>query len=213
MEKEMQRVILSGKNDELFFCDCPVGEEEIHENNFVGVLEFSSRTVVRTPMKEHGDELQNEESLMDNILYLVTYNSSQNGQPEHLVDYGLSREQIIQNVKAGKYVDGAVYFPLATGKKPKGYGDVFIYVTGTSEIIRISEGTGDNLLCEDREEGFVDYIYYEQYKLGTVIEETDGGMVLMKELFRDKYDCTADCIPEVLMMAYGHCVMDFIILK
>lgn len=89
------------------------------------------------------------------------------------------------------------------GKKPEGYGELFIFVPKQKQIIRIVEGSGDNLLREDIEEGYVDYIYYEQYELGSEIQEVDGGQVLLKEMFRNKYSCTADCIQDVLDMAYG----------
>ena len=41
-----------------------------------------------------------------------------------------------------------------------------IFVPGYHQIIRISEGTGDNLTEDDIADGFVDYIYYEKYDLG-----------------------------------------------
>ena len=34
--------------------------------------------------------------------------------------------------------------------------------------------------------------------------EIDGGQILLKEMLRDKYRCMADCIPDVLDMAYGY---------
>lgn len=52
----------------------------------------------------------------------------------------------------------------------------------------ICEGTGDNLLQEDIDLGYVDYIYYEIYAdLNGVHEneECDGGMVLLKEYYQD----------------------------
>lgn len=93
------------------------------------------------------------------------------------------------------------------------YDDVFIFVPETQEIIRISEGSGDNLLPEDTAEGYVDYIYYDQYELSNGLPEVDGGQVLLKDMFRDKYGCTADSIPEVLNMAYGNCELDYKILN
>lgn len=56
--------------------------------------------------------------------------------------------------------------------------------------IHITEGTGDNLLSEDIEEGYVDYIYYEVFRAGLwqgepVMDEIDGGMVLLKEMYID----------------------------
>ena len=49
------------------------------------------------------------------------------------------------------------------------YADLYIFIPVMKQIIRIAEGTGDNLLPEDIEEGYVDYIYYEQYELLSLI--------------------------------------------
>ena len=52
----------------------------------------------------------------------------------------------------------------------------------------ICEGTGDNLLPEDVEEGYVDYIYYEIFfSLNSVNEncEDEGGQVLLKVPYQD----------------------------
>ena len=97
-------------------------------------------------------------------------------------------------------------------EKSDGYGDVFIYVPEMRQIVRIAEGTGDNLLPEDTEKGYIDYIYYEQYELGIDMPEADGGQIMLKELLRDKYQCIADCIPSVLDMAYGCSTVDCMIL-
>lgn len=87
------------------------------------------------------------------------------------------------------------------GKKAPGYEDVFVFVPEKSQIVRIAEGTGDNLLPEDI--GYVDYIYYEQYALDIGMPEVDGGQILIKKNLREKYRCLADCIPDVLNEAYG----------
>lgn len=84
------------------------------------------------------------------------------------------------------------------------YNDIFIFVPEMRQIIRIAEGSGDNLLKEDIENGYVDYIYYDQYELGADVMEIDGGQILLKEMLRDKYYCMTDCIPDVLYMAYGY---------
>lgn len=78
------------------------------------------------------------------------------------------------------------------------YTDIYVYVPEEKEIIYISEGTGDNLLREDIAEGYVDYINYTIYDLDNGIEESDGGMIMLKELFQKKYSCAKDCIPDVL---------------
>ena len=55
----------------------------------------------------------------------------------------------------------------------------------------IKEGTGDNLMPEDVEDGYVDYIYYDVYdNLRAARDDdgdcVDGGMILLKELYADK---------------------------
>lgn len=98
------------------------------------------------------------------------------------------------------------------GKKPEGYGDLFIFVPEKKQIVLISEGTGDNLLPEDQKQGYVDYIYYEQYELNWNMPEVDGGQVLLKKMLREQYKCMADCIQDVLSMAYGSDMVDCMIL-
>lgn len=98
------------------------------------------------------------------------------------------------------------------GKKPDGFNDLFVFAPEKKQIIHISEGSGDNLLAEDIEDGYVDYVYYEQYDLDDGISEADGGEMMTKELVKDKYQCLADCIPDVLEMAYGSPLMDCMIL-
>lgn len=78
------------------------------------------------------------------------------------------------------------------------YTDIYVYIPEEKKIIYISEGTGDNLLPEDIAEGYVDYINYTIYDLDNGIEESDSGMIMLKELFQGKYSCTKDCIPDVL---------------
>lgn len=92
------------------------------------------------------------------------------------------------------------------------FDTVFIYVPDFKQIIRISEGTGDNLLDEDIEAGYVDYIYYDQYSREIDLPEVDGGQVMLTELFRDKFSCTKDAIPNVLDMAYGNENIKYIVL-
>lgn len=92
------------------------------------------------------------------------------------------------------------------------FDTIHIYVPEAKQIVRISEGTGDNLLDEDIEVGYVDYIYYEQYELGPDIREVDGGQIMLTKLFREQFTCTKDCIPLVLDMAYCDESLDFIVL-
>ena len=113
---------------------------------------------------------------------------------------------------AGRCPAEIIWTETCFGKKPEGYDDLFIYVPEKRQIVRIAEGTDDNLLPEDTEDGYVDYIYYEQYELGTDMPEVDGGQLLLEEMLRDKYRCMADCIRDVLDMAYGSCMVGCMIL-
>lgn len=90
------------------------------------------------------------------------------------------------------------------------FDPIYIYVPDVKQIIKISEGSGDNLNDEDVEAGYVDYIYYEQYVMDPHMRETDGGMVMLTESFREKFNCTDDAIPYVLDMAYGQEYLSYI---
>lgn len=99
-----------------------------------------------------------------------------------------------------------IFAPNCYGEAKDNYDDIYIYVPVPNEngyIIYISEGSGNNLLEEDIKEGYIDYIYYQIYMLDNGICEDDGGDILLTELFRDKYSCTADCIPDVLEFTHG----------
>ena len=92
------------------------------------------------------------------------------------------------------------------------FDTIYIYVPEVRQIIKISEGSGDNLNDEDIEAGYMDYVYYEQYVMDPLMRETDGGMIMLTEMFHDHYNCTADAIPDVLDMAYNDNKLGFIVL-
>ena len=87
---------------------------------------------------------------------------------------------------------------------------VNIYVPKFKQIITISEGNGMNLLDEDMDEGFVDYIYYDQYDYD--LQEVDGGQIMLTEMIQDTYTSMKECIPAVLDMAYGDETIEYIVL-
>lgn len=93
------------------------------------------------------------------------------------------------------------------------FDSVYIYVPLKKQIVRIAEGTGDNLLDEDTEAGYVDYIYYDQHAIEVGLPERDGGQVMLTELFQEKFKCTKDAIPYVLYMAFGDETMEYIVLE
>ena len=112
------------------------------------------------------------------------------------------REQATEP-RIGDSPAGSAWTGECSGRKPEGYGDLFLYVPEARQIVQIAEGTGDNLLEEDTDAGYVDYIYYDQYMLDAGMPDAGGGMILLKERLREKYGCLADCIPDVLEMAYS----------
>lgn len=63
------------------------------------------------------------------------------------------------------------------------------YVIGEDKIVEAREGDGSNLLDEDLEAGYVDYIYYTVYDVTNLdnVFEDDGGMILLKEPFSKTY--------------------------
>lgn len=109
-------------------------------------------------------------------------------------------------------LDGTEQIEVCFGRRSEGYEDLFIFVPEMKQIIRVGEGTGDNLLSEDIEKGYVDYINYDQHDLSSNLSVVDGGQVLLEGMFRKLFQCTADCIPRVLDMAYGSAAVDYIIL-
>jgi hypothetical protein len=92
------------------------------------------------------------------------------------------------------------------------YNDIFIYVQTKRQIVRIDEGSGDNLTDDDIAQGYVDYIYYEVYNVQQDLPEVDGGMIMLTELFQEKFKSTKEAIPAVLDMAYGDESIGYIVL-
>lgn len=92
------------------------------------------------------------------------------------------------------------------------YDGIFIYVPSVRQIVKIAEGSGDSLDENDLAQGYVDYIYYEQYAVKDGFPDVDGGIVLLTELFRDKFKSTKEAIPSVLDMAYRNENLEYIIL-
>lgn len=75
--------------------------------------------------------------------------------------------------------------------------DILIWNKET-DFIKISEGTGDNLLWEDKEEGYVDYMMIDGYSFnGDELEENyeiDGGQAMLTELYQDKFNSPEEVI-------------------
>lgn len=93
------------------------------------------------------------------------------------------------------------------------FDTIHIYVPAVKQIIKISEGSGDNLNEEDIAAGYVDYIYYEQFVMDPELRETDGGMIMLTDLFQNEYESTKDAVPDVLDMAYHDRNLEYIVLN
>ena len=92
------------------------------------------------------------------------------------------------------------------------FKDIFIYVQAMRQIIRIGEGSGDNLTNDDINQGYIDYIYYDIYNVQQDLPEVDGGMIMLTELFQEKFKSTKEAIHMVLDMAYGDASIKYIVL-
>lgn len=92
------------------------------------------------------------------------------------------------------------------------FNDIFIYVQAMKQIIRIAEGSGDNLTDDDISQGYIDYIYYDVYNVQQNLPEVDGGMVMLTKLFQEKFKSVKDAIPAVLDMAYGDESIKYVVL-
>lgn len=68
------------------------------------------RSALYDDMTGYVDQLQDEENLADDELYVVCYYKYHDTyELEQLVDFGLTKQEIIQNVLDQKYVEGADY--------------------------------------------------------------------------------------------------------
>ena len=67
--------------------------------------------------------------------------------------------------------------------------------------IKVSEGTGDNLLKEDIVNGYVDYYNYDIYQTLDSLENDepcDGGMELLTDYYQDLFHSEDEVIRDVI---------------
>lgn len=78
--------------------------------------------------------------------------------------------------------------------------DTILIWNEETEFIRITEGSGCNLLPEDIEEGYVDYINidgleYDGFdRLDECYDAVEGGMAMLEELYQDMFKTASDVI-------------------
>ena len=77
----------------------------------------SQKSIIWDSMDGFTDEIQREESLPDG-LYIVTYFWWDGRDLLQLCDHGITKQQIIENVKNQKYREGADYFLIEWSVKP-----------------------------------------------------------------------------------------------
>lgn len=104
-------------NDDFSWMDC-LDEYEIkkakyfvNEDCCIG-FHACNLSALYDDMTGYVDTLQEEECLPDNELYIVTYYEFEELPCGLLgkVDFGITKQEIIENVKAQKYVEGASYY-------------------------------------------------------------------------------------------------------
>lgn len=116
----MERAIIKSKDGkQYFFYDDPEWGVDYKKDEVEGILDIDEETGFHSCVKSalyddmtgYVDKIQNENELPKGA-YIVTYFKlcDDGSGLEQLVDYGITKEQIIENVNAQRYVEGADYF-------------------------------------------------------------------------------------------------------
>jgi hypothetical protein len=116
----MERAIIKSEDGkQYFFYDDPEWGVDYKKTDVECILDIDEetdfhrceRSALYEDMEGYIDEIQNENEL-PNGKYIVTYfKLCDNGADlEQCVDYGITKEQIIENINAQRYVEGADYF-------------------------------------------------------------------------------------------------------
>lgn len=113
--------------DEFEFFDAPVWGEDYRKDEVYGVVDDKDQIDVHECIasalwedtKDYIDKLQGEEALPEGR-YLVLYFRlcEDTSSLEQLVDLDISKQEIIENVKAQKYREEARYYPMSALHKP-----------------------------------------------------------------------------------------------
>ncbi len=124
----MERAIIKSEDGkQYFFYDDPEWGVDYEKDEVEGVFDIDkeigfhsyNKSGLYDDMEGYVDELQNEKDLPDNKVYVVTYFKlcDDCSGLEQLVDFGITKQQIIDNVVAQKYVEGADYFIMEQFQK------------------------------------------------------------------------------------------------
>lgn len=121
----MQTAIIKTEDKkQYYFFDDPIWDEDINRDEVFGVLcteeAISTHECVKSclydDMAGFTDQIQDERKLPNGEKFIVTYFQQNPGDGSgllQLVDFGITKDEIIANVEAQKYVEGARYFTMA----------------------------------------------------------------------------------------------------
>ena len=116
----MERAIIKSEDGkQYFFYDDPEWGVDLKRTDVIDVVDIDKEVDAHRCIKsglyedidDYTDKLQYETQLPDGK-YIVTYFKLCDDASglEQLVDFGITKEQIINNVNAQKYIEGADYF-------------------------------------------------------------------------------------------------------
>lgn len=115
--------IFSDGNDNFYWMDCTdecdmsKAEFYLDADNFAGVhicVGSAYDNECKPDYSDSYDGLQNEMTLADGELYIVTYFKfiEEDWSLDNPVDFGLTKQEIIENVKNKRYAEGATYYTI-----------------------------------------------------------------------------------------------------
>ena len=85
------------------------------------------------------------------------------------------------------------------------FGGLLIFIPDANHFVRLSYGAGDNLLHEDKAEGYDDYIYItiDEFDDGWE-EDVDGGQMMLKmqEEWKGHYNICQHAVDALDFMGY-----------
>lgn len=120
----MERAIYKSEDGkQYFFYDDPEWGVDLKKKEVEGIVNIDDevgfheckKSVLYDDMTGYIDEIQKENELPNDRLFIVSYfkdDGSHGSGLEQLVDFGITKQQIIDNVIAQKYVEGADYFTM-----------------------------------------------------------------------------------------------------
>lgn len=115
---DIQGIFYNNHTDDYYWLDCLDVDDMKRAVYFcdadAGACHTCLKSTLYDDMTGYQDKMQHEDELPDDELYVVTYFKffSDLRCLEQLVDFAITKQEIIDNVKAQKYVEGANYFTI-----------------------------------------------------------------------------------------------------